>query len=81
VTVPLLAGLADLLHKTGLAEQAEPLYQKVLRLQPDSASAHLGLAEIDHALGRREAFIGERLTHRANLGRSVSAGLQHRRVL
>ncbi|MDD5627528.1 MAG: tetratricopeptide repeat protein [Elusimicrobia bacterium] len=43
--------LAMLLHRSGLEEQAQPVYEKLLRLDPDNALGHLGLAEIDHALG------------------------------
>jgi tetratricopeptide (TPR) repeat protein len=47
----LLTQLAGLLHRSGLEERAEPLFQKVLLIHPNNAAAHLGLAEIDHALG------------------------------
>lgn len=49
--INLLTELAVLLHRSGLEEQAGPLFQKVLRIHPNNAVAHLGLAEIDHALG------------------------------
>jgi superkiller protein 3 len=47
----LLTKLASLLHDTDLEEEARPLYEKVLQLEPDNAEAHKGLAEIDRALG------------------------------
>lgn len=47
----LLTQLAALLHHAGLEERAEPLFQKVISIHPNNASANLGLAEIDHALG------------------------------
>lgn len=46
-----LGRLARLLHHSGLDEQARPLYEKLVSLDPKNASGHLGLAEIDHALG------------------------------
>lgn len=47
----LLTELAFLLHNAGLEQQAKPLFEKVLRIHPNNASANLGLAEIDGALG------------------------------
>lgn len=47
----LLERLAMLMHRSGLHEQAEPLYEKLVRLDPENANGHLGLAQIDHALG------------------------------
>ncbi len=47
----LLVHQARIMHETGLEEQAQPLYEKILKLQPDNAHAHRGLAEIDRALG------------------------------
>ncbi|MDE2039701.1 MAG: tetratricopeptide repeat protein [Elusimicrobia bacterium] len=49
--INLLTQLAMLLHTSGLEEQAEPLFQKVLAIHPNNAAAHLGLAQIDHSLG------------------------------
>lgn len=49
--IDLLTPLASLLHHMGLEEQAEPLFQRVLQIHPNNAEAHLGLGEIDHALG------------------------------
>ena len=43
--------LAMLLHRAGLEEQAQPIYEKLVRLDPANAHGHLGLAQIDHALG------------------------------
>jgi tetratricopeptide (TPR) repeat protein len=47
----LLERLAMLLHRSGLEEQAQPIYEKLVRLEPTNAHGHLGLAQIDHALG------------------------------
>jgi tetratricopeptide (TPR) repeat protein len=47
----LLQRLAQLLHRSGLDEQARPLYEKLVRLDPQNPLGHLGLAQIDHALG------------------------------
>jgi tetratricopeptide (TPR) repeat protein len=49
--VPLLEGLAELYHVSNLEEQAQPLFQKVLELEPRNIRAHVGLAQIDRALG------------------------------
>jgi tetratricopeptide (TPR) repeat protein len=35
----------------GLEEQAEPIFLKILQIHPNNETAHLGLAEIDRALG------------------------------
>ncbi|MBI5240323.1 MAG: tetratricopeptide repeat protein [Elusimicrobia bacterium] len=47
----LLERLAMLMHRSSLDEQAKPLYEKLVRLDPENAYGHLGLAQIDHALG------------------------------
>jgi tetratricopeptide (TPR) repeat protein len=47
----LLTELGLLLHRSKLEEQAEPMFQKVLKIHPNNAAAHIGLGEIDHALG------------------------------
>ncbi|MCX5797827.1 MAG: tetratricopeptide repeat protein [Elusimicrobia bacterium] len=47
----LMERLAMLLHRSGLEEQAQPIYEKLVRLDPANAQGHLGLAQIDHALG------------------------------
>lgn len=47
----LLIHLADLLHRTGLPDRAEPFYRKVLKLKARDPSAHAGLAKILHARG------------------------------
>lgn len=49
--INLLTQLGTLLHRSGLEQQAEPLFQKVLSIHPNNAAAHLGLAQIDHNLG------------------------------
>lgn len=56
--IDLLSALANLLHSTGMEEQAEPLYQKILHIRPNNAVAHLGLAEIDHSLGFLDSSAG-----------------------
>jgi tetratricopeptide (TPR) repeat protein len=47
----LLERLAMLMHRSGLNEQAKPLYEKLVRLDPDNANGHVGLAQIEHSLG------------------------------
>ncbi len=47
----LLSALALLLHRAGLEEEAQPLFEKILLTRPKNAEAHLGLAEIDATLG------------------------------
>lgn len=49
--IELTTRLARLLHASGLDAQAQPLYEKVLAVQPSNTWANLGLAEIDRALG------------------------------
>lgn len=49
--LPLLTQLGFLLHRTGLEEQARPLFDRVLAIHPNNAAANLGLAEIDAKLG------------------------------
>jgi tetratricopeptide (TPR) repeat protein len=39
----LLIELAGLLHKAGLEEQAQPLYEKLVRIDPENPYGHLGL--------------------------------------
>ncbi len=46
-----LEQLAKLLHHSGLDERAQPLYENLVRLDPKNPLGHLGLAQIDHALG------------------------------
>lgn len=47
----ILERLAMLMHRSGLNEQAKPLYEKLVRLDPDNANGHVGLAQIEHSLG------------------------------
>ncbi|MEK7389450.1 MAG: tetratricopeptide repeat protein [Elusimicrobiota bacterium] len=56
--VDLLTRQAGLLHRTGLHEQAQPLFLKALEHEPKHFGAHLGLAEIFRRLGflERSAF-------------------------
>jgi len=49
--INLLSELGLLLHHAGLEEQAQPVFEKVLAIHPNNSQAHLGLAEIDAALG------------------------------
>lgn len=57
----LLSALALLLHRAGLEKEAQPLFEKILVLNPRSPEAHLGLAEIDARLG----FLKRSQTHYA----------------
>ncbi|MBI4345778.1 MAG: tetratricopeptide repeat protein [Elusimicrobia bacterium] len=49
--VNLLTHLGNLLHNGGLDAHARPYYERILKLSPENAAAHLGLAEVDHRLG------------------------------
>ena len=49
--VDLLTRQGDLLHRTGLDEQARGFYLRALVYEPRHFGAHLGLAEIDRRLG------------------------------
>src|SRR5581483_8838176 len=49
--INLLSELGLLLHRAGLEEQAQPVFEKIIGIHPNNAQAHLGLAEIDAALG------------------------------
>jgi tetratricopeptide (TPR) repeat protein len=49
--INLLSQLGLLLHHAGLEEQAQPIFEKLLSIHPHNAQAHLGLGEIDSALG------------------------------
>lgn len=49
--INLLSETGALLHLSGLDEQAQPLFEKVLKIHPNNARAHHGLAEIDRSLG------------------------------
>lgn len=49
--VDLLTRQGDLLHRTGLDEQARTFYLRALVIEPRHFGAHLGLAEIDRRLG------------------------------
>lgn len=49
--VDLLTRTADLLHRDALDERARPLFLLALTHEPRHYGAHLGLAEIDRALG------------------------------
>lgn len=47
----LLTHLANLLHRGAMDGEARPFYERVLKLSPDNAAAHLGLAEAERRLG------------------------------
>jgi tetratricopeptide (TPR) repeat protein len=47
----LLSRLALLLHHAGLEEDAQPLFERLVQIEPGSPYGHLGLAQIDRALG------------------------------
>ncbi len=49
--VDLLTRQGDMLHRTGLDEQARVFYLKAITYEPKHFGAHLGLAEIDHRFG------------------------------
>lgn len=49
--IDLLEGLARLFHTSHLEEQSQALYNKILEIEPNNTSAHLGLASIDRILG------------------------------
>lgn len=49
--VDLLTRQGDVLHRTGLDEQARAFYLRALVFEPRHFGAHLGLAEIDRRLG------------------------------
>jgi tetratricopeptide (TPR) repeat protein len=57
--VDLLTRQANILHRTGLDEQARVFYTKALVYEPRHWGAHLGLAEID----RRFGFLDRSATH------------------
>lgn len=69
----LLTRLAQLMHSSGLDEQAQPLYEHILKVNSDNPYAHLGLAEIDRTLG----FLDRSAEHyeRALEGLSDRAGI------
>ncbi|MBI5201522.1 MAG: tetratricopeptide repeat protein [Elusimicrobia bacterium] len=49
--INLLTHLGNLLHTGELDEQARPFYERILKLSPANAAAHLGLAETEYRLG------------------------------
>lgn len=57
--VDLLTRQGDLLHRTGLDEQARALYLKAIVYEPKHFGAQLGLAEID----RRSGFLDRSASH------------------
>jgi protein O-GlcNAc transferase len=67
--INLLSELGRVLHGLELEEQAGPVFQRVLNIHPNNAAAHLGLGEIDHALG----FLDRSLEHYDRALESMSA--------
>ncbi|MDD5301605.1 MAG: tetratricopeptide repeat protein [Elusimicrobia bacterium] len=57
--VDLLTRQGDMLHRTGLDEQARVFYTKAIVYEPKHFGAHLGLAEID----RRFGFLDRSASH------------------
>lgn len=57
--VDLLTRQGDMLHRTGLDEQARAFYLKAIVYEPKHFGAHLGLAEID----RRFGFLDRSASH------------------
>lgn len=57
--VDLLSRQAGLLHRSGLDNQAKPLFLAALEREPKHAGAHLGLAEIY----RSQSFFAQAATH------------------
>ncbi|MBI3565647.1 MAG: tetratricopeptide repeat protein [Elusimicrobia bacterium] len=57
--VDLLTRQAALLHASGLDEQARPLFDRALKIEPRHWGAHQGLAEID----RRYGFLDRSAAH------------------
>lgn len=49
--INLLTHLGNLLHQNALDTQARPFYERILKLSPFNAAAHLGLAETESKLG------------------------------
>lgn len=49
--INLMTHLGNLLHAGELDAQARPYYERILKLSPTNAAAHLGLAETEHRLG------------------------------
>ena len=79
--VDLLTRQGDLLHRTGLDEQARILYLKAVKYEPKHFGAHLGLAEIDRRLGFLDRSAShyeialETLDRRADVWRSYAETL------
>ncbi|MBI4422981.1 MAG: tetratricopeptide repeat protein [Elusimicrobia bacterium] len=49
--LPLLTQLGNLLYRSGLDGQARPYYERILKIHPNNAAAHFGLAETERRLG------------------------------
>ncbi|MDD5655794.1 MAG: tetratricopeptide repeat protein [Elusimicrobia bacterium] len=54
----LLARLAQLLHRSGLDEQARPLFERLLKVNPVNPYGHWGLGQIDRSLGFSARAVG-----------------------
>jgi len=52
--INILSDLAYLLHRVDLDDRAEPFYERVLRIHPNNAAAHMGLGEILYKEGLLE---------------------------
>lgn len=79
--VDLLTRQGDLLHRSGLDEQARPLYLRAIVYEPKHFGAQLGLAEIDRKLGFLDRSAShyeialETLDQRADVWRSYTETL------
>jgi tetratricopeptide (TPR) repeat protein len=79
--VDLLTRQGDLLHRSGLDEQARGFYLRAIVYEPRHFGAHLGLAEIDRRLGFLDrsashyAIALETLDQRADVWRSYTETL------
>lgn len=56
--LPLMTQLGFLLHRSGLHEQARPMFERVLAIHPNNAAAQVGMAEINARLGFLERSAG-----------------------
>ena len=81
LNVDLLTRQGDMLHRTGLDEQARVFYLKAILYEPKHFGAHLGLAEIDLRFGFLDRSAShyetalETLDGRADVWRSYSQTL------
>lgn len=79
--VDLLTRLGSILHRSGLDERAQIAFKEALRFEPRHWGAHLGLAEIDVALGFSDRAAEhyeialETIQNRADVWRDYAAAL------